>query len=138
MIILIINSFLPPVHQCLNYTVGLVAGTICHPLCRSGEIRFHQCLGHGVKLHVLEAKWQGKSVVLKTPKTLGTEVAVKMAAALVPHDIKVEDFKITAKELANHVSMPECGHPEIRTSCIIMALSQCGTFSPLKSAHFSN
>ena len=57
-----------------------------------------------MKLHVLEAEWRGNAVVLKTSKTLGTEAAVRMAEALVPYDARKEDFEITAKSLATHVS----------------------------------
>ncbi len=52
---------------------------------------------------MFEVKWRGNSIVLKTPKTLGTETAIKTAAALVPHDVRREDFKITAEALATHV-----------------------------------
>lgn len=89
--------------QCLNYTVGLVAGSICNPLCKSEEIRLRRCLGHGVKLHVLEAEWQGKIVILKTPKNLGTDAALQMATTLVPHHIRREEFTIEAGALATQV-----------------------------------
>ena len=34
-------------------------------------MEFVRCLGHGVKMHVLQAQWAANTVVLKTPKPLG-------------------------------------------------------------------
>ena len=45
-----------------------MTGSLCHSLCVTHEIQFEKCLGHGVKLHVLKANWNGKPIVLKTCK----------------------------------------------------------------------
>ena len=39
------------------------------------EVEFVKCLGHGVKMHVLEAQWAANTVILKTAKPLGNERA---------------------------------------------------------------
>lgn len=49
----------------------MVTGSLCEALCVTREVEFVRCLGHGVKLHVLEARWGANTVVLKTPKELG-------------------------------------------------------------------
>ena len=89
----------------MNYTRGIVAGSICEPLCVTKEIKFRNCLGHGVKLHVLETEWNGDTVVLKTHKPLGTELAMKMADVLVPKNTKKEEFTISIEEFTIHVSV---------------------------------
>ena len=73
------------------------------PLC-SGEIQFRRCLGHGVKLHVLEAEWRNSMVILKTKEIVGTEHAVRLAKDSVPYNVLQENFKITAEALAIDVS----------------------------------
>lgn len=55
--------------QCINYTRGLTSGSLCYPLC-TDEIKYKECLGHGVKPHVLRASWQGKDVILKVKREL--------------------------------------------------------------------
>jgi len=32
-------------------------------------------LGHGVKMHVLQARWGDNTVILKTPKPIGSKIA---------------------------------------------------------------
>ena len=48
-----------------------MGGSLCEPLCVRREVEFVRCLGHGVKMHVLQAQWAANTVVLKTPKPLG-------------------------------------------------------------------
>ena len=55
--------------QCVNYTRGLASGSLCYPLC-TGEIHYIECLGHGVKPHVLKASWKGKDIILKVKRML--------------------------------------------------------------------
>lgn len=57
--------------QCRDYLNGLVTGSLCEALCVKKELEFVRCVGHGVKLHVLEASWGASTVVLKTTKRLG-------------------------------------------------------------------
>ena len=52
-----------------------VTGSLCKPLCLTEEIEFLQCLGHGVKMHVLQARWGDNTVILKTPKPIGSRIA---------------------------------------------------------------
>ena len=51
-----------------------MSGSLCRPLCVTKEIQFTQCLGHGVKAHVLQAEWRGRSVVLKSTKPIRESV----------------------------------------------------------------
>ena len=55
--------------QCINYTKGLASGSLCYPLC-TDEIKYTECLGHGVKPHVLRANWHGKDIILKVKRKL--------------------------------------------------------------------
>ena len=57
-----------------------------------------------MKLYVLEAEWNGNKVVLKTPKALGTSMAVSMTDALLPSNTKREDVEMSVKRLIYHVS----------------------------------
>ncbi len=53
--------------QCEGYTDGLVAGSLCQPLCKTKEICVTKCIGkHGVKSLIIEAEWNGEPVILKT------------------------------------------------------------------------
>lgn len=61
--------------QCRNYSKGWITGSLCKPLCVTKEIQFQQCLGHGVKLHVLKAVWNGNVIIIKSPKPLGSRLA---------------------------------------------------------------
>ena len=54
---------------------GAVTGSLCEPLCVRREVEFVRCLGHGVKMHVLQAQWGPNTIVLKTPKPLGDKMA---------------------------------------------------------------
>ena len=77
---------------------------MCRPLCTTKEVKFQKCLGHGVKLYVLEAAWNGNKVVLKTPKPLGTNTAITMTNSLFPSDTKKEDIRMSREEFCHHVS----------------------------------
>lgn len=87
----------------MNYSTGLVTGSLCRPLCDTKEIVFRKCLGHGVKLYVLEAEWNGATIVLKTPKILGTKAAVSMADGLMPMNVRREGYNMSVKEFVFHV-----------------------------------
>ncbi len=53
--------------QCANYSEGLVAGSLCEPLCKTKELKFTKCLGaHLLKLYVFEAEMNGKPVIIKS------------------------------------------------------------------------
>ena len=54
----------------------MVGGSLCEPLCVKKEVEFIQCLGHGVKVHVLLAEWAANYVVLKTAKLLGNKRSI--------------------------------------------------------------
>ena len=56
----------------MNFSRGVLSGSLCRPLC-SGQLQFKRCLGHGVKVHVMEADWGGRTVVLKAPAALGEQ-----------------------------------------------------------------
>ena len=43
-----------------------MTGSLCEPLCVRWEVEFVRCLGHGVKMHVLQAQWGPNTIVLKT------------------------------------------------------------------------
>lgn len=88
--------------QCRNYSKGLITGSLCSPLCDTHEIKFEKCLGHGVKLHVLRAEWNGNTIVLKTPKPLGTRAVRSLSA--IASDTAREDFKMTQEEFMESVS----------------------------------
>ena len=62
--------------QCVNYTRGLASGSLCYPLC-TDEIRYTECLGHGVKPHVLKASWKGKDIILKVKRMLHEKRVMK-------------------------------------------------------------
>ena len=84
--------------QCHDYLNGVVAGSLCEPLCVRKEVEFVKCLGHGVKLHVLLAQWAANTVVLKTAKPLGSERAMS-------HLERPDKFtrKITKQEFIHEV-----------------------------------
>ena len=93
--------------QCRNYSQGLITGSLCRPLCDTKEIHFEKCLGHGVKLHVLRARWKDSTVILKTPKQLGSSIAVKHAVnSLLPGSLSLqgrEGFTMTRKMFIERV-----------------------------------
>ena len=91
--------------QCTNYSSGLITGSLCEPLCETREILFRRCLGHGVKLHVLQATWREETVILKTPKSLGTESVVSSIAGIIPHRVARKDFKMSGEDFTKHVRM---------------------------------
>ena len=94
--------------QCKNYSMGIFGGSLCSPLCDAGDIEFEKCLGHGVKLHVLKAKWKGRSVILKTSKPLGARSMRILSAAF--HMPLNNNFKITRQEFMKSVSLTNCDH----------------------------
>ena len=61
--------------QCRDYASGVVGGSLCEPLCVRREVEFVRCLGHGVKMHVLQAQWAGNTVVLKTNDLIDNHTA---------------------------------------------------------------
>lgn len=72
---------------------GKVTGSLCEPLCVSREIQFKRCLGHGVKLHVLEAEWNAHTIVLKAPKGLGSKRArAHLKSVGMKFDLTKENF----------------------------------------------
>ena len=89
--------------QCSNYTAGKISGSLCKPLCITKEVEFKSCLGHGVKLHVLEAEWNGERVVLKAPKGLGSSGAIQRTDALFPRN-NTKNRKMFLEDLIYHVS----------------------------------
>jgi hypothetical protein len=91
--------------QCSNYSRGLTTGSLCRSLCETKEIEFEKCLGHGVKLHVLRARWKDNTVILKTPKYLGSSIAVRHAIdSLLPGSpLGKEGFTMTKKTFIERV-----------------------------------
>ena len=80
-----------------------MTGSLCRPLCETKEIEFEECLGHGVKLHVLRAKWNGKTVILKTVKPLGSGIAVShVVNSLLPGE-SPHSFTMTRKVFVEKV-----------------------------------
>ena len=75
----------------------MITGSLCRPLCETKEIKFEECLGHGVKLHVLRVNWDGRKVILKTPKQLGSMIAVRHAMSSLLPGTSAENFKMTRK-----------------------------------------
>ena len=94
--------------QCSNYSRGLVTGSLCRPLCDTDEIKFEKCLGHGVKLHVLRARWKDGIVILKTPnyKELGRNFAVGHSIdSLLPSIQRKESFTMTRETFIERVRL---------------------------------
>jgi hypothetical protein len=91
--------------QCRNYSEDLVTGSLCSPLCDTHDIEFEKCLGHGIKLHVLKAKWSEKSVVLKTSKPLGTRSLGKLSSVF--SKPLNHNFKITRQGFMEAVSFTD-------------------------------
>lgn len=55
-------------------------------------------------MYVLEAEWNGNKVVLKTPKSLGTDDrAVRMSRALFPSYTRREDVQMSTQDFVHHV-----------------------------------
>ncbi len=99
--------------QCFEYKQNRLSGSLCSPLC-SKEITVTKCLGHGVKPHVLEAKWKDKRIVLKS------ESPIPDFHEYLP---KVQDkgkFKMKVKYLLQYVSLV-IEH----LICILMCLCAC-------------
>ena len=85
--------------------MNTVTGSLCKPLCVTKEVQLKRCLGHAVKLHVLEAEWNGLKVILKTSEYFGHE----WTPEVLPHGVSEDDFKLTTAEFVKHVrvlSMP--------------------------------
>ena len=83
--------------QCRNYSNGWITGSLCKPLCVTKEIQFQRCLGHGVKLHVLQAVWNGNIIIIKSPKALGSRLAK------IHLEDSGKDVKLTRKEFIAQV-----------------------------------
>lgn len=84
---------------CDNYFNGYVTGSLCEPLCTRKEIQFQKCLGHGIKLHVLQAEWNGNIIILKAPKKLGD------GAAMVHVKEAGSEMQITEKEFIEQANI---------------------------------
>ena len=50
---------------CNNFSLGLISGSLCIPLC-SSNIFVQSCLGHGVKDNVILAVWENTQLILKS------------------------------------------------------------------------
>ena len=61
-----------------------------------------------MKLHVLQATWREETVILKTPKSLGTESVVSSIAGIIPHRVARKDFKMSGEDFTKHVRMLYC------------------------------
>ena len=103
-----IMNFSPCYLQCKNYTSGLITGSLCKPLCDTKEIQFLKCMGHGVKLHVFKAQWNGNTVILKAKNSLGSGKAVQHAKASVLPWMKREDYEMTKEVFIQRVRNSEC------------------------------
>ena len=68
---------------------------MCYPLC-TGEIIYKECLGHGVKPHVLRATWKEKDIILKVKRTLDENRVVKHLSDLHPDMLGRQYFDIVA------------------------------------------
>ena len=98
------SSYCPYFVQCNNYSKGLITGSLCKPLCETKEIEFKKCLGHGIKLHVLRARWKTTTIVLKTSKTLGHRASTWLKRLSSRHNVDHDDFKLTRDEFIDAVS----------------------------------
>ena len=79
--------------QCMNYTKGLASGSLCYPLC-TDEIKYTECLGHGVKPYVLRANWQGKDMILKVKRQLHERRVVSHLTDLQPVSLNRGHFDL--------------------------------------------
>ena len=79
--------------QCMNYTKGLASGSLCYPLC-TDEITYTECLGHGVKPHVLRTNWQGKDMILKVKRQLHERRVVSHLTDLQPVSLNRQHFDL--------------------------------------------
>lgn len=79
--------------QCVNYTKGLASGSLCYPLC-TDEIIYKECLGHGVKPHVLKASWRGKDIILKVKRELHERRVMSHLTDLQPDMLHRKHFDI--------------------------------------------
>ena len=57
------NIFLRSI--CKNFSIGIISGSLCMPLCNSNII-LQRCLGHGVKDNVILASWGSTQIILKS------------------------------------------------------------------------
>ena len=83
----------------------MVGGSLCEPLCVKKEVEFIQCLGHGVKVHVLLAEWAGNYVVLKM-----TEPVSNLSIVSLHLDWYNDHHRLIPKE--------EFVHKVIRSLCV--------------------
>lgn len=52
--------------QCLDYSEGLVTGDMCEDLCVLGQVEYRRCLFYDNGKKVMEARWRGTRVILKS------------------------------------------------------------------------
>ena len=89
--------------QCRNYSLRLITGTLCSPLCDKSEMKFDKCLGQGNKLHVLRANWNGDKIILKIPRALESHSNLWQLERL-SSTLITEGFKMSKKEIIRCVS----------------------------------
>ncbi|XP_048219246.1 LOW QUALITY PROTEIN: divergent protein kinase domain 1C [Perognathus longimembris pacificus] len=53
---------------CGDYRGGWLAGSLCADLCEAGRLRFERCLSSERGKKVLQARWRGRPVVLKSTR----------------------------------------------------------------------
>ncbi|KAL4635392.1 hypothetical protein GN956_G14242 [Arapaima gigas] len=53
-------------HLCGEYRQGVLTGDLCEDLCVSGQLEYQRCLYYEKGKKVMEAKWRGTPVVLKS------------------------------------------------------------------------
>ena len=87
---------LPCSLQCRDYMNGQVTGSLCEPLCVRREVEFVRCVGHRVKVHVLQAQWAANTIILKTLTPVG------FAMGHTEQDLHQK--KITKEEFIQNVS----------------------------------
>jgi len=78
---------------------GQVTGSLCEPLCVRREVEFVRCVGHRMKMHVLQAQWAANTVILKTLTPVGSG---RFAMGHTEQDLHQK--KITKEEFIRNVS----------------------------------
>lgn len=56
----------PPTPQCLQFGEGSVTGDMCEDLCVVGLVEYKRCLYYENGKKVIEARWRGSPVILKS------------------------------------------------------------------------
>ncbi len=82
------------------------------------EIQFTECIGHGVKPHVLMALWRGSTVVMKAAGTPGD------SDLHLPIDTSQDNFSITKDKFIDLVS--KAFSIIINLTCIASSLVSLG------------